>query len=738
MIHLDTLQRDLDARCAEIDPVVRNYCMGFIKYISQSEESSNDAADFVKEMLISAGANKNFAISWTETVMQNVAEYRNRVGRFDAESKLISLDNAVQLGLSDSTRSTAFDPLSKVDIDSLQGKRIHSRVDKKKLEKAEAKIQEKLAKRVMKANYESSKLLENDKQSYEDFYVAVNPYPAGAVKGKNKDIKVEMINLSFGPVKILTDATLSLTYGRKYGLIGLNGIGKSTLLRALSRREINIPAYISILHVEQEVIGDSTPVLQAVLEADVWRKRLLEEDSRIELRLAEVVKTLEEYSQDASLDQSIARRLERERDDLDSQLVDVQGRLADMESDKAEPRAAAILAGLGFSTEVQQKATNEFSGGWRMRVALARALFCKPDLLLLDEPSNMLDVPSMAFLSVYLQNYPSTLLVVSHDRSFLDEVATDIVHQHSERLDYYRGNFSTFYAEREERQRRLQREYDKQMEYRKHLQSFIDKFRYNAGKAAEAQSRIKKLERLPKLQPPELEMSLTFRFPDIETISPPILQMTGVTFGYTEDHLILRNVDLNVDMGSRIGVIGPNGAGKTTLLKLLIEQLHPSNGFVTRHSRLRLAYFAQHHVDQMDLNMSALTFAMKKFPGRKEEEYRAELGAFGVSGALSLQRLATLSGGQKSRVAFAMLAMSKPHVLVLDEPTNHLDMQSMDALEKALGNYAGGVILVSHDISFLQSACTSLWLCENGTVNHFKGTIAEYKKRFAEESMGRF
>lgn len=430
-----------------------------------------------------------------------------------------------------------------------------------------------------------------------------------------------------------------------------------------------------------------------------------------------------------------ASKLDADREVLDGKLGEIQAKLSEMESDKAESRAASILAGLGFSTESQQCPTKAFSGGWRMRLALARALFCEPDLLLLDEPSNMLDVPSITFLSNYLQGYPSTVLVVSHDRAFLNEVATDIIHQHSQRLDYYRGaNFDSFYATREERKKVAKREYEKQMAERAHLQSFIDRFRYNAARSAEAQSRIKKLERMPVLEPPESEYSVHFQFPDVEKLSPPIVQMSDVTFGYTKDKILLRKVDLDVQLDSRIGIVGPNGAGKTTVLKLLIGKLSPLSGIMTQHPRLRIGFFAQHHVDALDLTTSAVSFMAKNYPGRTDEEYRRQLGAFGITGTTGLQKMALLSGGQKSRVAFACLALTNPHVLVLDEPSNHLDIEAMDALADALKNFGGGVVIVSHDVTLLQNVCTSLWVCDNGTVEQFPGDINQYKKRITSQA----
>jgi ATP-binding cassette subfamily F protein 3 len=430
-----------------------------------------------------------------------------------------------------------------------------------------------------------------------------------------------------------------------------------------------------------------------------------------------------------------AAKLDKDREAQDQRLGDIQGKLAEMESDKAESRAASILAGLGFSPERQQFATKTFSGGWRMRLALARALFCEPDLLLLDEPSNMLDVPSITFLSNYLQSYPSTVLVVSHDRAFLNEIATDIIHQHSQRLDYYRGaNFDSFYATKEERKKTAKREYENQMAVRAHLQAFIDKFRYNAAKSSEAQSRIKKLERMPVLEPPEAEYSVHFKFPDVEKMTPPIVQMSGVTFGYTPDKILLRNVDLDVQLDSRIGIVGPNGAGKTTILKLLIGRLDPTSGVISQNPRLRVGYFAQHHVDALDLNDSAVGFMAKTYSGRTDEEYRRQLGAFGITGTTGLQKMELLSGGQKSRVAFACLALTNPHILVMDEPSNHLDIEAMDALAEALKEFQGGVLMVSHDVTMLQTVCTSLWVCDHGTVEKFPGDVQAYKKRITAQA----
>lgn len=730
-----------------IDPVVSEYSVGYLTHASTAwsgddeasgESPLSEAASAVTDILVSASGDASVQDQIRQLVEKWVDRYMAANGG-SAEKRapvIRRLDQTIQVSSQRNMSSTlAVSTSGGVDLEQANARKVESKVDKKKLEKAERKIAAKQNKKTFKTvEYEASRLLNqvDENQSYEEFYMAVNPLQLGAgAGGKSKDIKIDNTDVSIGGLRILQDTTLTLSYGHRYGLVGHNGVGKSTLLRALARREVPIPPHISILHVEQEITGDDTPALQAVLDADVWRKVLIKEQGELVQKLADIEsqrKSLADTSADAA-------RLDKESEALDTRLGDIQAKLAEMESDKAEPRAASILAGLGFSPERQQFATKTFSGGWRMRLALARALFCEPDLLLLDEPSNMLDVPSITFLANYLQGYPSTVLVVSHDRAFLNEVATDIIHQHSQRLDYYRGaNFDAFYATREERKKTAKREYENQMAVRAHLQAFIDKFRYNAAKSSEAQSRIKKLEKMPVLEPPEAEYSVKFKFPEVEKLSPPIVQMTDVTFGYTKDKILLRHVDLDVQLDSRIGIVGPNGAGKTTVLRLLIGKLTPTSGLISQNPRLRIGFFAQHHVDALDLNTSAVSFMAREYPGKTDEEYRRQLGAFGITGTTGLQKMEVLSGGQKSRVAFACLALTNPHILVLDEPSNHLDIEAMDALADALNEFQGGVLMVSHDVTMLQTVCKSLWVCDNGTVEKFPGDVQAYKKRIAAQA----
>ncbi|KAI4947524.1 hypothetical protein J4E91_006344 [Alternaria rosae] len=743
------MESEIRTQIPNIDPVLSEYSAGYLTHAANQFTSDTDpnapspleeAAATVSALLLSASGDLS---RQNETSIQNLVEKfisrLNAANGTDSERRQMApsakkLDQAIHVGSSRNISSTLGLAGGAVDLESANTRKVESRVDRKKLEKAERKLRAKQDRKEFKnVEYEASRLLNepNEAQSYEEFYMAVNPLQLGEANNKSKDIKIDSFDISMPGLRILTDSSLTLAYGRRYGLVGQNGIGKSTLLRALARREVAIPTHISILHVEQEITGDDTPALQAVLDADVWRKHLLREQEKISKELAELEEERAKMA-DTSAD---AARLDTQREGLDTTLSDIHGKLAEMESDKAESRAASILAGLGFSQERQQFATKTFSGGWRMRLALARALFCEPDLLLLDEPSNMLDVPSITFLANYLQGYPSTVLVVSHDRAFLNEVATDIIHQHSERLDYYKGgNFDSFYATKEERRKTAVREYEKQMAERAHLQAFIDKFRYNAAKSSEAQSRIKKLEKMPVLTPPEAAYSVHFKFPEVEKMSPPIIQMSGVTFGYTPDKILLKNVDLDVQLDSRIGIVGPNGAGKTTALKLLIGALQPTTGLISQNPRLRVGFFAQHHVDALDLNDSAVGFMSKTYHGRADEEYRRHLGAFGITGMTGLQKMELLSGGQKSRVAFACLALQNPHILVLDEPSNHLDIEAMDALSEALNKFQGGVLMVSHDVTMLQNVCTSLWVCDNGTIEHFDGTVKDYKRRITAQA----
>ncbi|GBE78707.1 Uncharacterized ABC transporter ATP-binding protein [Sparassis crispa] len=706
------------------EEIIVQYISGYLLDLDDAAEDE-DVLNITRNILESAvpSSFRKARVPALDKLMQTLAKMlaeplskrdeRNKAGK---DTKLVRLDRIMDLSKT-AVMSNTIAFAEGVDLESInKGKA--SRVDVKKLEKQEAKLKAKIEKRSKRNLYEGSKLLDQHRkqQTYEEMFMKINPLDAAtASKNKSKDIHLPSIDVNFGSNRILSGASLTLAHGRRYGLIGRNGVGKSTLLRHIAIREVPIPPHITILFVEQEIIGDDTTALDSVLKADVWRDTLLREEAVLNAKLAEL---------DGEGDD---KRFEDAREEAQTRLAEVHARLAEMEAESGPARAAALLAGLGFSEADQSRPTKSFSGGWRMRLALARALFVKPALLLLDEPSNHIDLNALAWLEDYLQTWTGTLLVVSHDRAFLDAVATDIVHQHSGRLDYYKGNFTQFYSTKSERDRNLQKEYETQMEYRKHLQAFIDRWRYNANRAAQAQSKIKILEKLPELHPPEVEETETFKFPEIEKISPPILLLNEVTFGYTPDKIILRNININVDLESRIAIVGPNGAGKSTLIKLLTGELKPLSGHVSQNGRLRVGYFAQHHVDTLIPTMTPVQFLASKFPGKTEQEYRSHLGNFQISGMTGLQLIGTLSGGQKSRVAFAVLSLQRAHVLLLDEPTNHLDIEGLDALMAALSSWNGGVIIISHDERFITTVARELWVCGDGSVSKFKGDVQAYK-----------
>lgn len=527
-------------------------------------------------------------------------------------------------------------------------------------------------------------------------------------RGKCRDLRLETLDVSVPGRRILTNTALCLAHGRRYGLVGRNGVGKSTLLRHLSARILPVPLYLNILHIEQEAIGDDTPAIESVLRAHALRHFLLQQEALISEQLA---------------DESV------EHDNRSKWLTRmriVSNRLREIDSDRAETKASLILLGLGFTQDQLRLPTRVFSGGWRMRLALAGALLCEPDILLLDEPTNMLDIPAVVWLQQYLVRWPNTILIVSHDQAFLNSTCTDTLHMHDEQLDSYRGPYSTFIQTREERVKNAQREYDAQVLYRNHLQDFIDRWRYNAARAAQAQSKIKILERLPALVPITQEAKIEFSFAPVDRLSPPLIQLDDVSFGWTAGKVLLEKISLSLLPESRVAIVGANGTGKTTLLKLMAGLLDPVSGRCQRNGRLKFAFFAQHHVDQLDLSENPVEYLARRFPGNTEEHYRRSLGAFGLGGPLALQTIGTLSGGQKSRVIFAAMYLQAPHVLILDEPTNHLDMDSIEALVQALNSFNGGVIVVSHDQRFLRAACRELWLCCDRTVRRFDGDVDDY------------
>lgn len=462
------------------------------------------------------------------------------------------------------------------------------------------------------------------------------------------EIKMEM-DLFLNNKLIVEDCDLTLFRNQKYGLIGRNGIGKSTLLKEIRRRNFGIPKGLKIHLLKQDYVSDE-------------------------------------------------------------RVIDYVG--AD---------AGKILQNLGFNKSQLELTIRSLSGGWRMRAQLAKALHINPELLLLDEPTNFLDIKAINFLESQMKDL-KTVIVVSHDRNFLNNTVQSILYLNNCKIEQYKGNYSQFVKQKADEKIAQIREYENVKAQREHIQEFIDRFRYNAKRASQAQSRIKLLEKLPSLDPPKEEPKMKLRF-KATNIKGELIEIEHVKFSYSNKKLIFEDLNLRIAHNSRIVIVGENGMGKSTLLKMLVNQLEVESGKITRHPSLKVEYFAQHHVDHLDHSIGALSFLMQT---HEEEESRAALSNFGLH--INNQKIRTLSGGQKSRLALAKISLEKPNLILLDEPTNHLDMETIDALADGLIEFEGAVVCVSHDLAFVEKVFKEVYICENNRLDYFKGTSIEYKE----------
>ena len=513
-------------------------------------------------------------------------------------------------------------------------------------------------------------------------------------------LHINDLTFRYGGRVLFDHATVHIAAGQRVGLVGRNGTGKTTLFKLMLGElhpdggEINLRARARLGRLAQEAPEGDTSLIECVLAADTERTALFEEA---------------ETSTDGH------------------RIAEIHERLMAIDAHTAPARAAAILSGLGFNADAQAQPVSDFSGGWRMRVALAAALFASPDLLLLDEPTNHLDLEATLWLQAHLAVYPGTLVVISHDRELLNEVADRIIHLEGGKLNAYGGNYDRFEATRRARMELQAKAFTKQAEQRKKIQSFIDRFKAKATKAAQAQSRVKMLERMEMVVPVVEDRGMSFDFPDPEELSPPIIAIDHGVAGYG-DKVVLKGLDIRITMEDRIALLGANGNGKSTLAKVLSGRMDLLSGQFRKPSKLKIGYFAQHQTEELRLEETPYEHMSMLMKGAPEAKVRAQLGRFGFEQERANVKVSSLSGGEKSRLLFALMSREAPHLMILDEPTNHLDIDAREALVQALNAYDGAVILISHDPHLIELTADNLWLVGDGGVRPFEGDLAAYRK----------
>ena len=523
-------------------------------------------------------------------------------------------------------------------------------------------------------------------------------------------LRIENLTLRIAGRTLIQGASYLLNDGHKAGLVGRNGSGKTTLFRVISGEMaaddgvVEMRRGMRVGRVAQEAPDGPLSLLETVLAADTERAQLLAEA-------------------DTAHDPN--------------RIAHIHERLIDIDAHSAPSRAAAIRAGLGFDDAAQARRCQQFSGGWRMRVALAAALFARPDVLLLDEPSNHLDLEASLWLESYLANWRGTLLIISHERSLLNKVCNEIVHLEQQTLVRYSGDYDTFERIRRERLMLQSKMKERQEAERARIQSFVDRFRAKATKARQAQSRMKMLARMEPIAAVVEDASLSLHLPETEPLPPPVISIDDADVGYETGKPILRKLRARIDMDDRIALIGANGNGKSTLMKLLAGRLEVQSGTVTMARKLRIGYFAQHQAEELVPDQSAFLHMARRLPGKAPSQVRAHLGRFGFAQGKADTVTASLSGGEKARLLFALMTADKPHILLLDEPTNHLDVDAREALVEALNAFAGAVILVSHDSHLIELVCDRLWLVADGVCTPFDGDMDDYRRHLMEQRRSR-
>merc|ERR1711981_275042 len=512
---------------------------------------------------------------------------------------------------------------------------------------------------------------------------------------------------------LIDDTDLELNQHHRYGIIGPNGCGKSTLLAALGNREVPIPESVDIFYLDHEMPpSDKTPI-GCVMDVAEERKIL---EAQVEIL--------------------------EETDPVSEILFDLYERLDNMGADKAEAQASRILRGLGFTKDMQSKALKDFSGGWRMRVALARALFVKPYLLLLDEPTNHLDLEACVWLEAELETFEHILIIVSHSQDFLNGVCTNIINIKDRKLEYYTGNYDQYIKTKSEVEEQQMKAYNWEQEQIANMKNYIARFGHGSAKLAkQAQSKEKTLARMIEKGLTEKvtgDKQISFKFTNTDKLAPPVIQVQEISFQYKEGSpWIYRDVEFGLDQDTRLALVGPNGAGKSTLLKLLLGDLEPNDGMIKRHSHVKMGHYHQHLAEKLDMNLSPIEFMMQEFKHLKEiDQVRKIIGRYGISGKQQAMPIRNLSDGQRCRVALAWVAHQTPHMLMLDEPTNHLDLESIDALANAIQNYNGGLVLVSHDFRLISKVAKEIWICEKQTVTKWNGSIVDYKELLKNNVLG--